>query len=115
MATDISTTDLSGGDATVRVAMDATAGVCEAVTLPVSCRSFLVRFKQSDDVTDDSGKVAHSATDGAAIGTGAFPVGSGEGYGHNVGRIPPAKPITYLAGGTNAGYAHLVLSALPVS
>ena len=109
MASDLSSE--TGPIAIKRVTMDSTIGEATAVTLPTWCRKVTVIFKQSGG-TDDSGKLAFSGTDGAAIGNDHFPVASGAALEWKImagrGR-DTAGEIIYLAAATSAAYAHLLL------
>ncbi|MCB9763933.1 MAG: hypothetical protein H6739_29450 [Alphaproteobacteria bacterium] len=94
---------------TQRVAMDSTAGNCEAVTLPTWAKKCTIAFKQSDGSTNDSGKLAFSGTDGAAIGTDFMPISSGGAYSFDVagGGRDSSGLIIYIAADTNSAYAHI--------
>lgn len=112
MAVDLSS--LTGPWAIKRVAMDATAGNVVAVTLPTWARRASASFKQTDDATADTGKIASSGTDGAAIGNDFMPVASGAERSWPVTggkERNRAGVVIYVAGGTNSGYMHLEVSA----
>lgn len=99
---------------TKRVSMDASAGNARAVQLPSWTRSYSVTFVKSDGITADTGEIASDATDGAAIGNDAYPVGSGLTATTNLlpGRTRNADgPIVYLASGTDAAFAHLSIQS----
>lgn len=111
MATTVTDT---GPRQTLRVAMNATAGNATKVTIPGRYRRFTVRFLQTDDATNDSGKLAWSGTDGAAIGNNFTPIASGdkEEFKAFQGRARANGSYdVYLAAGTNSAYAHLDLYA----
>lgn len=102
----------AAGFATARVAMKATAGQAEKVTLPPWARVVSVSFRASDDATAEIGKIASSATDGSAIGNDFYPVGLG-GLSWRVAEGEPSSGREiYLAGSTNSGFAHLLLEQL---
>ena len=94
-----------------RVTMDSSAGDATAVTLPSWCRKVTVIFKQSGG-SDDSGKVALSGTDGAAMGNDHFPVASGAALEWVISPGRSAQrggEIIYLAAGTASALAHLMM------
>lgn len=109
MATDYSSL-APGGVAFVtrRVAMDATAGNAEAVTLPSWCKRITVYFTDSSG-SAEAGKLADSGTDGAAIGNDHVPIPSGVLLQE---RVQPG--VIYLAGTSNGGYCHLMMSAYEI-
>ena len=105
MATTISG---AGPHLSARVAMDATPGNVERVTLPPWVRVLTVTFLQSDG-SADTGKIAWSGTDGAAIGNEHFPIASGAAYSYAVRSSRTKRPVhvVYIAGGTASGFAHV--------
>jgi len=97
-----------------RVTMDATPGNCEQITLPDWVRRVTVTFKQSDGATADAGWLEFDATDGAAIGTGAYPIASGGAYSFTLTEgkgKPVSAPVIYLAADTASGFAYIHVSA----
>ena len=114
MAVDLSATARhASGTVAIRAALDATAGDVVAITLPSWCRVLDIYVKQSDDSTDDTGKLATTGTDSAAVGNNWFPIPAGQGLTINTGLTitqPAASPpVIYLAAATASAYAHLLL------
>ena len=111
MAVDLSTTARSNlGSVTRSATLDATANDATAITLPAWCVSFDIFIKKADDATDDSGKLATSGTDSAAIGTHYFPIPSGQGLTVNLPHANTADTHTiYVSGATGADLAKFVL------
>ena len=89
-----------------RAEMDATAGNMALVAIPKRFKRVRLTFRQAGG-TADTGKVAHTGTEGAAIGDDHFPVASGAELELT---LPGTSVVTLrLAGGTNAGFCHLLL------
>ena len=112
MATDLSTTARTGtGSVNKQVTMSGTPGNVLEVNLPEWCRSVDVQFFTSAGVAD-TGKIADSGTDAAAIGTDYQGVPSGNAYRWS---IAPGRSVVrggatlYLAGGTASGVAQLTM------
>ena len=111
MASDLSSE--TGPIAAKRVTMDSSGGDATAITLPTWCRKVTVVFKRSGG-SDDSGKLALSGTDGAAMGNDHFPIASGAALEWRIvpGRSrDTAGEVIFLSASTSSAYAHLLLEA----
>lgn len=95
---------------TKRVTLEATAANAREIQLPTWARRIDLTFKQSDGTTDDSGALASSGTDGAAIGNDTIPIASGATYTVRLsaGREPTGGSI-FVRGGTASAYCHIAL------
>jgi hypothetical protein len=110
-ATDLtSTAPDTAGIHIVRVALEATAANAREIQLPEWARRVDLQFVQSDDSTDDSGKVASSGTDGSAIGSNAIRVAAGAVYTFRVsaGRAKGGGSL-YVAASTASAYCIVCL------
>lgn len=113
MAEDISANSWSSGDLVVEIDLDATANDAVEVTFPNWAKSFIPNFFTSAGVAE-AGKVASSGTDSSPIGSDADSIAASAKVAYNLGRIPPAKPVYYLAGASNSAKCVLVVSAQSV-
>ena len=82
--------------------------VAQQVKLPSWARRVTVMFKTSL-FADDSGKVASSGTEGAAIGTNIFPVPSGSALEWRL--LPQVLSVNsiYISGDAGSGYATILI------
>jgi hypothetical protein len=100
----------SAGIYTKRIALEATATNAREIICPEWARRADLVFKQSDGTTDDTGALASSGTDGAAIGNDKIPIASGATYTFRLsaGRSPAGGSI-FVAGGTASAFVHIAL------
>jgi len=98
--------------ATARVALDATATNATKVTLPTWCHTFTVTFLTSGEAAT-TGEISHTGTDGAAMGTGAFPLASGATIALQVRDRASAGGTVdvYLICGGASGFAQIICEA----
>ena len=111
MATTVSGSPHTAGGLTARVAMDATAGSAEQVTLPSWARRVSISFRDSGG-SGTTGQISRgqTETDGATISTDAYQLESGAHIELVLrpGRSAGATTI-FLACGANSGFAYLML------
>lgn len=111
MATTITGSPHAAGGLTARVAMDGTAGNCEAVTLPGWARRVCVAFRDSGG-SGTTGQISRgqTETDGAAISANAYQIESGAHIEMTLRPGRSAGAVTlYLACGGNSGFAYLMI------
>ena len=84
------------------------ADTAQQVKLPSWCRKVTVMFKTSA-FADDSGKVASSGTEGAAIGNDIFPIPSGSALEFKLMPSVLAVNSIYISGDSGSGYATLLI------
>ena len=97
----------------VRLALDAGAGNAREFIPPVWAGRFTVRLKKTDDTTDESGGLATSGTDGAAIGNDTMPIDAGSTYTTRIANPGQrAGGSLFLTDATGSGFAHLSFELL---
>lgn len=100
---------LTPGWDTQRTAALPNAGTMREILCPTWARRVSVWFYASDDAAAESGKIAKSGTDGAALGNHWIPVSTGGlTWRLATGRARGASASIFVTGSTNAGYAHLL-------
>ena len=101
---------IAGQWATRRTLALPNADTTRRVISPEWARRATVTFVAAEGSTADTGKVASTGTDGAAIGTDAYPIVSGGSFTFRLaagrGRVEGGASL-YVTGGTNAGYCHV--------
>lgn len=106
-------TALTPDNACKRVALEATATNAREIQLPNWARRVTLAFKQTDGTTDDSGALAFSGTDAAAIGNDVLPIASGAAYSFALteGKQRPSSLSIYVTAGTASAFCHVHVSA----
>ena len=94
---------------TARSTLEATAANARQVVVARQYRKITITFLTSAEAAD-SGEVSYTGTDGAAMGTDAFPIGSGQALEITVPRQNDTFTF-YVRASTASGFCQILLEA----